>query len=108
VTVVSAFGVPVVSGVTILSCLIFLPLPATLPNPKPNIVSRPSIVYDANGNEIAQFQEFDQSIPIQKSDIPQVLKDALVASEDKNFYHEGGVDPRGTFRAFVRDLQGKG
>lgn len=108
VTIVCAIGVPLIGGVTVLGSLIFLPLPATLPNPKPNLVSLPSQVFDAAGNPIATFQQFDQSVPVQQKDIPQVLKNALVASEDKNFYHEGGVDPRGTFRAFVRDLQGKG
>ena len=108
VTVVCAVGVPLVSGVTILASLLFLPLPATLPNPKPGLVSLPSTVYDADGNVIGTFQQFDQSAPVQEKDIPQILKDALVASEDKNFYHEGGVDPRGTLRAFVRDLQGQG
>ena len=108
VTIVCVIGVPLTAGITILGSLIFLPLPATLPTPKANLVSLPSQVYDANGNLIATFQQFDQSIPVQEKDIPKVLKDALVASEDKNFYHEGGVDPRGTLRAFVRDLQGKG
>ena len=108
VTVVCAIGVPLVAGVTILGSLIFLPLPATLPSPKPGIVSLPSTVYDADGNVIATFQQFDQNIPVAEKDIPQILKDALVASEDKNFFHEGGVDPRGTLRAFIRDLQGHG
>jgi penicillin-binding protein 1A len=108
VTIVCAIGVPIVAGVTILGSLIFLPLPATLPTPKANLVSLPSQVYDADGNLIATFQQFDQSVPVQEKDIPQILKDALVASEDKNFYHEGGVDPRGTARAFIRDLQGNG
>ncbi|HVM66487.1 MAG TPA: transglycosylase domain-containing protein [Acidimicrobiales bacterium] len=108
ITVVCSIGVPLVAGVTVLASLIFLPLPASLPTPKPGLVSLPSTVFDADGNVIATFQQFDQSIPVQEKDIPQVLKEALVASEDKNFFHEGGVDPRGTLRAFVRDLQGNG
>ncbi len=108
ITVVCSIGVPVVAGVTILGSLIFLPLPATLPTPKPGLISLPSTVYDADGNVIATFEQFDQNIPVAQKDIPQVLKNALVASEDKNFFHEGGVDPRGTVRAFVRDLQGSG
>ena len=108
VTVLAAVGVPAIAVTTIVGSLIFLPLPATLPNPKPGLVSRPSIVYDAAGNQIAQFQEFDQSVPIQPGDVPQILKNALVASEDRSFYHEGGVDPKGTLRAMVRDFQGQG
>ncbi|HZQ59319.1 MAG TPA: transglycosylase domain-containing protein [Acidimicrobiales bacterium] len=108
ITVVCSIGVPLVAGVTVLASLIFLPLPATLPTPKPGVVSLPSTVYDADGNVIATFQQFDQNIPVAQKDIPRVLENALVASEDKNFFHEGGVDPRGTLRAFVRDLQGNG
>lgn len=108
VTIVCSVGVPLIGGVTVLSALIFLPLPATLPTPKANLVSLPSQVFDAAGNQIATFEQFDQSVPVEQKDIPKILKDALVASEDKNFFHEGGVDPRGTLRAFIRDLQGKG
>jgi len=108
VTLVCTIGVPVVAGTTVLGSLIFLPLPATLPTPKPSLSSRPSQIYDAEGNLIGTFEQFDQSVPVEQSDIPQVLKNALVASEDENFYHEGGVSPRGTLRAFVRDLEGHG
>jgi penicillin-binding protein 1A len=108
VTIVCCIGVPLVAGVTILGSLIFLPLPATLPTPKVGLVSLPSTVFDAAGNPIGTFSQFNQSVPVTEADIPQVLKDALVASEDRDFYHEGGVDPRGTIRAFVRDLQGQG
>jgi len=108
ITIVCSVGVPLVATVTILGSLIFLPLPATLPTPKPGLISLPSTVYDADGNVIATFQQFDQNIPVAEKDIPQILKDALVSSEDKNFYNEGGVDPRGTARAFIRDLQGQG
>ncbi|HWW54081.1 MAG TPA: transglycosylase domain-containing protein, partial [Acidimicrobiales bacterium] len=107
IIVISAVTVPVVAVSTIVSALIFLPLPATLPTPKLTLASRPSIVFDANGNEIATFSEFEQQIPVNQADIPTVLKQALVASEDRNFYHHGGVDPRGSLRALIRDLQGK-
>ena len=108
VTVVSAVGVPIIATTTIVGSLVFLPLPATLPNPRPFFISRPSVVYDATGAQIASFREFDQSVPVQQSDIPKVLKMALIASEDKNFYREGGVDPRGSVRALLRDFQGTG
>ena len=108
VSLVCAVGVPVVSGLTVLMALIFLPLPATLPTPKAGLVSRPSQILAADGSVIGTFSQFDQSLPVTEGQIPQVLKNALVASEDENFYKEGGVSPRGTLRAFIRDLQGKG
>jgi penicillin-binding protein 1A len=108
ITAVSAVTVPVTAVATVVGALIFLPLPATLPTPKLAITSQPSTVLDINGNPIATFTEFEQSLPVNPSDIPLVLKQAVISSEDKNFYHHGGVDPRGSLRAFIADLRGKG
>ncbi|HVT78931.1 MAG TPA: transglycosylase domain-containing protein, partial [Acidimicrobiales bacterium] len=66
-----------------------------------------SHVYDANGTEIAVLREFDQHISVKKSDIPLQLKQAVVSSEDKNFYKHSGIDLRGSVRALVADLRGR-
>jgi penicillin-binding protein 1A len=108
IVAISAVTVPVAAAATIIGSLIFLPLPATLPTPKLTVTSIPSTVYDAQGNKIATFRVFEQQLPVKQSDIPTVLKEAVVASEDRNFYHHGGVDPRGSLRALVADLRGKG
>jgi membrane peptidoglycan carboxypeptidase len=108
ITLLCLVTVPVGVAAVVIGALIFLPLPATLPTPKLAATSLPSTVFDAQGNQIATFRQFDLNIPVKQSDIPQVLKDAVIASEDKNFYHHGGVDPRGTVRALVADLSGKG
>src|SRR5437588_2884954 len=100
-----AVGVPVTVTSTILAGFLFLPLPATLPPPKSLAPSQASHVYDAAGNEIATFREFEQNIPVKKEDIPKVLKDAVISVEDKNFYKHGGVDIRGSLRALVADLR---
>ncbi len=97
-------GVPIAVVVTILAALIFLPLPATIPPPKPIVAIAPTQVYDRNGNLIATFHQFDQRIPVTEKDIPNVLKEAVVSIEDRNFYNHGGVDIRGSFRALFADL----
>jgi len=102
--VIVAVIAPVVCAAVALGTLICLPLPATLPTPKATLDSQSTHVYDVAGNEIAVFKQFDTSIPIQQADIPQVLKDAVVAVEDRNFYEHGGVDVRGTLRALWRDI----
>ncbi len=101
---VVAFFTPLVCVFVVIATLIFLPLPATLPIPKPGLESSVTHVYDADGNEIAVFKQFDTSIPVAQSDIPQVLKDAVVAAEDKNFYEHGGVDVGSTVRALWDDI----
>src|SRR5437588_11687530 len=100
-----AVGVPVVVTGTVLAGFLFLPLPASLPPPKSLAPSQASHVFDANGNEIAVFREFEQNIPVKKEDIPDVLKQAVISVEDKSFYKHGGVDLRGSLRALVADLR---
>jgi penicillin-binding protein 1B len=40
--------------------------------------------------------------------IPRALRDAVVASEDRRFYHHVGFDPRGILRAVFQDMRGRG
>jgi membrane peptidoglycan carboxypeptidase len=40
--------------------------------------------------------------------IPNVMKDAMVAAEDRNFYHEGGISITGIMRSAYHDLFGSG
>jgi membrane peptidoglycan carboxypeptidase len=107
VLVLSAILVPVAGAGIVFGSLLFLDLPATVPPPKPPEQREMSHVYDIEGNEIAIFREHDTELPLRKEDIPPVLKAAVVASEDRNFYRHQGVDVRGTFRALWADLQNR-
>src|SRR5438876_1073149 len=107
VFVASSILVPVGTLATVLGAFLFLPLPATLPKPKPGVASSMSHVYDINGHEHAVFREFETDIPVRKQDIPKVLKDAVVSIEDRRFYSHGGVDPQGTLRAMWADIRGE-
>jgi membrane peptidoglycan carboxypeptidase len=42
------------------------------------------------------------------SQIPAVMKNAIVAAEDRNFYHEGGISITGIMRSAYQDLFGSG
>ena len=102
---------PVAVAGTVLATFFFAPLPAVLPDPRPTVASRISHVYalDANGNrqEIGIFREYEQNTPVKPEDIPQILKDAVISAEDRNFYKHGGIDPRGSLRALWADLRNK-
>ncbi len=106
---VCALVVPVAVGGTILATFFFAPLPAALPDPRPTVASRISRVFaiDGAGNrtEIGAFREFEQNTPVKPGDIPQVLKQAVISAEDRNFYKHGGIDPRGSLRAMWADLR---
>ena len=106
--VVVAFVTPVTSAGVVLATNLFLPLPADLPERTPPAPSQISHIFDAAGNEIGTFKQFETSIPVAKADIPEVLKQAVVAAEDRGFYSHGGVDVRGTLRALVADIRHRG
>ncbi len=106
--IIVVLGVPLLVGAAAASgfgALLFGSLPGTVPPENPTIVSQPSYVYDANGQQIATFREFDLSIPMTKEDIPQVLKDAVVAAEDRKFWTHKGIDPEGLVRAAVTNYR---
>src|SRR5688572_2662212 len=108
VVILCTIAVPVTVLAVSLGSFIFLPLPVRLPDPKPLEAGQISYVYDQNGEEIGQFREFEQAIPVNEADIPLHLKQAVVAAEDRNFYSHGGVDVRGTTRALYQDIRGGG
>ncbi|CAN5715169.1 penicillin-binding protein 1A [soil metagenome] len=105
ILVVMAVVVPLVTTGTILGALLFLPLPASLPAAKPGIEAAISRIYDINGNEIGMFRQFDTTKAVEPADIPEVLKEAVIAGEDRRFYSHSGVDMRGTFRALWADVR---
>jgi penicillin-binding protein 1A len=87
---------------------LFTDVPVTVPPRRDIPVILPTIVYDSLNNEIATFKEFDSSIPVEPADIPQVLKDALIATEDRRFMEHQGVDIKGIARAVKSDFDGNG
>ena len=104
---ITVVGAPAAFGITVLVGLIFLPLPATIPIPKANPSILPTVIYDRFGSQIATLRQFDSNIPVTESEIPQVLKEAVIADEDRNYYHHGGVDLRGLLRALYADLRNR-
>src|SRR6185369_7297897 len=63
----------------------------------------PLRVYSAEGLLIGEFGEERRNLtPIKQ--IPQVMKDAVLAIEDSRFYSHGGVDYRGLLRATLANL----
>ncbi len=84
---------------TIIYFLNLLPNYESLENYKPNVMSR---VHAADGKLIREFsREYRIFIPIE--DIPENVKLAFIAAEDKNFYTHYGVDLMGILRAAINN-----
>lgn len=65
----------------------------------------PLTIYSADNKLLGQFGEEKRAFT-RINDFPQVLKDAVVAAEDKRFYDHGGVDFIGVARALITNLTG--
>ena len=63
--------------------------------------------YDSTGKNVL-WQDYSavKRIPVPSSQINNYMKEATIAIEDKNFYHEGAFSITGTLRAAVNDLTG--
>ncbi len=65
-----------------------------------------SIVYDANGNEIARLGTENRQ-RVTYDDLPEVFIDALVATEDSRFFQHKGVDMARFLKASFGQLLGQ-
>jgi membrane peptidoglycan carboxypeptidase len=65
-----------------------------------------SRIYASDGKtQIAvMYDEFRSDVPL--SQISVNMQNAIVAAEDRDFYHHSGVDFKGTLRALVHDSSG--
>ena len=107
VLIFSVSVVPAVMVAIALVIVLFLPVPVTIPERKVQAAIQPSYVYDANGNLLKVFRLVDSNIPAKKGDFPKVLRNAVVAAEDRRFYTHGGIDLKGLARAFSRDVKSR-
>ncbi len=66
-------------------------------------LSEPTIVYDANGTQIGKLGAQDRE-PAELAEVPQILINAVIDTEDKTFWKNPGVDVSGVSRAFVENI----
>ena len=66
-----------------------------------------TIVFDREGKKIGEFfANYHVFVPY--GSLPKSLIDAIIAIEDRSFWHHQGFDPRGMARALVARLRGHG
>jgi penicillin-binding protein 1A len=72
---------------------------------KPVQKGRSSAIYAADGSLIGFIRSENVRQPLPEKSQPQVLRDATIAIEDKNFYEHGALDYEGIARAAWKDIQ---
>jgi len=69
-------------------------------------IAQSTMIYDRKGNLLYEVHGDKRRILIGFDKMPNYIKWATVAIEDKDFYHHLGVDFRGIFRAAYRNIFG--
>jgi len=91
-------------GIAAQSYLFFvhnLPSVEKLKNYTPSIVTQ---VHDDRGELIADFAS-ERRFVLSIDQIPQMVQDAFVAAEDRNFWHHPGFDLQAMLRALVQNIK---
>ena len=69
-------------------------------------LSEPTIILDKDGNEIAKVGA-ERRTKIEYEDISEVMKDAIIATEDSNFFEHNGVDWARFLKASIQQVLGQ-
>src|ERR1700757_2310210 len=79
-----------------------------IPLPSPAPLKQTTFVYDSTGKHVlASFSDENRvSVPIKQ--VPQVVINAVVSTEDRHFFTEGALNPVSIVRAFLSDIRGTG
>jgi len=76
-----------------------------IPLPSEARLASTSVIYDASGQPLAELHGTENRFPVELTEVPRVVQDAVIAAEDRNFLSHGGVDPVGILRATWADIR---
>jgi membrane peptidoglycan carboxypeptidase len=95
-----------VGSLLMIGVFVYLYRTTSIPNPNKDFQTQTSFVYFSDGkHELGQYATQNRQI-IPLSEMPQNLKDAVVAAEDRSFWTNSGIDPKGIIRAAFNDARG--
>jgi membrane peptidoglycan carboxypeptidase len=98
--------VSLVGSLVLIGVFVYLYKTTPIPNPNKDFQTQSSFVYYGDGKtEIGQYATQNRQI-IPLSEMPSSLKDAVVAAEDRTFWTNHGIDPKGIIRAAFNDARG--
>ncbi len=96
----AALLVGAVTGVAV-AAAIHVPRVESLADYTPSLVTQ---LYDKNGAVFATFAR-ERRVMLKEGEMSRVLQQAVLASEDANFFGHGGIDAMGIARAALADLR---
>ncbi|MBR0156761.1 MAG: PBP1A family penicillin-binding protein [Clostridia bacterium] len=102
---IAVVGVFVVFGLVLGIAKAYVDTTPTLDVSALTVSDRTSYIYDRNGNMITTFAGMEYRDWADIDEIPDRLKNALIAVEDVRFYKHGGLDFKRLFSAVVNTLR---
>ncbi|GAB2451711.1 hypothetical protein GCM10027187_19910 [Streptosporangium sandarakinum] len=99
-----AFGVVVVLSVGVLGVVwAMTPIPDST---QPKATAQGSVIYYRDGKTVLAKQGVNRrSVPL--SEVPESVRNAVIAAENRSFYDDKGVSLKGTFRAMWSTVTGR-
>ena len=70
---------------------------------RPRVPGAPSAVYAGDGSLLGYIYSPELHTTVSAARIPQIVKDATIAIEDRRFYQHGALDYQGILRAAIKD-----
>src|SRR5438309_8488561 len=104
---VGAVSLLVLAAVAVAALWAFTIFPRSLPSVTALETLQPILgtkIYDDNDEPLTELH-VERRIFVPLAQIPQSLRDAVIATEDKRFYSHWGIDPIGVARAVVQNYR---
>jgi len=97
-------------GLFIFSFLLFAWYAKDLPSPSKlsQVTGSSTVFMDRNGKVLYDMYKDKNRLPVTLDEVPDYLKKATIAIEDKNFYKHGGISQFGIIRAAINIILGRG
>ncbi len=103
----AVFLLLVVVAVAVTGCAVYNSMARQLPDP--NVANakgrdQTTVIYDRNGKVLTRLYAEENRQDVTLDQMPQHLRQAVIATEDQRFYEHSGLDPIGIARALVTDV----
>lgn len=98
--------VGLVGSLLAVASFVFLYQTIDIPDPNEDFQTQTSFVYYSDGEtELGRYATQNREI-IPLKEMPQTIQDAVVAAENRTFWTDRGIDPRGILRAAFSNARG--
>jgi penicillin-binding protein 1A len=72
--------------------------------PPPPVLKQSTLIYDASGQRVLASFSQQNRINVQLNQVPPVVVNAVVSTEDRHYWSEGAINPLSIMRAAISDV----